>query len=139
METENWILNVLEHRSYLDGTHYYPKFESFLYSLGRLLKFCEDEALHRTLKPLLEERLQERIRLPGDAITLAMRIIACTSVGVLATADTQQLLSMQSEDGSWPVDSSSKNGSSACGGIEDRCVATILALKAITLAGRDLT
>ena len=54
------------------------------------------------LKPLLRERIYERVGTGGDVSALAMHIFVCASVG-LETSDTDKgaLLKFQLEDGSW--------------------------------------
>ncbi|KAI0809196.1 HAD-like domain-containing protein [Irpex lacteus] len=126
-DTEAWVCNALRHRSYLDGTRYYTLPESFLYSVSRLIKVCQDGALRKVLEPLLQERLQERIGLPSDIPALTLRVVACAAVGISPATDVQQLLSLQLEDGSWTsrkIDPSASN-------IGGRCIATALALKAV--------
>ncbi|KAI0089988.1 HAD-like domain-containing protein [Irpex rosettiformis] len=137
-ETENWLLDILRHRSYLDGTRYYPIAESFLYSLSCLLQFCpENESLHQALKLLLEVRLKEQIRLPGDVGALTMRILACTNVGIDPMMELQQLRLMQLEDGSWPETEPCRKIDSSAEDIKGRCVVTALALKAMAVAVKD--
>ena len=76
LPTQAWVLNVLKHRAYVDGTRYYASPESFLYFLSRLLSVTPDEELRRTFLPVLRERLQELVGTPGDSLALAMRISA---------------------------------------------------------------
>jgi hypothetical protein len=103
-----WVREVLYHRAYLDGTRYYATAECFLYFLSLLLDRSSDEELHALLKPLLKERLQERIGASGDALALAMRILACVSVGIKNAIDLQTLLSLQCEDGGWGLGEASR-------------------------------
>lgn len=129
--TQAWIFDVLKHRAYLDGTRYYAFAECFLYFLSRLLIVADSEMQAQFL-PLLKERLQERLGAPGDAIALAMRIIACTRVGIRDEVDTRRLLTMQSEDGSWAADAVYKYGKSGVG-IGNAGLSTALALDAICI------
>ncbi|KAI0064798.1 HAD-like protein [Artomyces pyxidatus] len=96
-----WVEGTLQHRAYLDGTLYYHTAESFLFFISRLLQSSDDKALHTRLAPLLKERLAERIGASGSALALAMRIIACASVGVRDELDLRGLLQLQLEDGGW--------------------------------------
>jgi hypothetical protein len=86
---------VLRHRAYLDGTRYYATAECFLFFASRLLDSSNDEDLHSLLKPLLKERVRERIGTAGDALALAMRILTCSSVGVRDEVDLRALLPLQ--------------------------------------------
>lgn len=99
--TQNWVLDVLKHRAYLDGTRYYKTPEAFLYFLTRLLHTTSEEEVHHLIRPLLQERLQERVGAPGDALALAMRVVACARVDICNAVDLRNLLTMQLEDGSW--------------------------------------
>ncbi|KAI0310794.1 HAD-like domain-containing protein [Amylostereum chailletii] len=128
--TQRWVFDVLKHRAYLDGTRYYETAESFLYFLGRLLKMTANGDVHRLFPSLLKERLQERIGAPGDALALAMRIVACATVGIRDEIDLRRLLAMQHEDGSWGPGGVYKYGSSGIS-IGNRGLATALALEAI--------
>ncbi|KAI0064799.1 HAD-like protein [Artomyces pyxidatus] len=96
-----WVQGTLEHRAYLEGTLYYQTAESFLFFVSRLLRSTDNEALRAQLAPLLKERLSERIGAHGTALALAMRIIACASVGVRDEVDLRELLQLQLEDGGW--------------------------------------
>ena len=125
-KTQAWVFEVLKHRSYIKGTRYYPMADSFLYAVSRLFQFCQDKVLHRSFKPILVERLQERIGLPGDVAELTLRILACAHIGISPVADVKQLLSLQLEDGSWTWSCRSDSG-----GQEERCLATALALECI--------
>ena len=130
--TQNWICEVLKHRAYLDGTRYYKTPEAFLYFLTRLLEAARDNDISRRIRPLLEERLQERVGAPGDALALAMRIVACARMGIRDTIDLRKLLSMQHEDGSWGPGEICKYGSSDIN-IGNFGLSTALAIQAIDL------
>ncbi|KAI0319615.1 HAD-like domain-containing protein [Amylostereum chailletii] len=129
--TQNWVFDVLKHQAYLDGTRYYTTAETFLFFLARLVKrTAAKEEVQRLFLPLLKERLQERVGAPGDAMALAMRIVACKSVGIRDEVDLRRLLSMQLEDGSWGPGNVYKYGRSGVG-IGNHGLATALALEAI--------
>ena len=76
--TLDWVLGVLTHSAYLDLTRYYETAESFLFFAARLLCTAHDDAALQTrLAPLLRGRvLAERAGYPGDALALAMRVLA---------------------------------------------------------------
>lgn len=125
-----WVHQVLLHRAYMQGTRYYSTPEAFLYFLGRLCQSVDDSVVQRDLRPLLAERVKERIGATGDALCLAMRLLICKSVGISNLVDLNTLLSMQLEDGGWPAGWMYRYGSS---GVEigNRGVTTALAVKAI--------
>ncbi|KAK7064910.1 alpha-D-glucose-1-phosphate phosphatase YihX [Favolaschia claudopus] len=131
--TLEWIKSVLRNRAYLDGTRYYANAECFLFFVVRLLLSTDNVALHGDLTPLLKERLQERIGIPGDAAQLAMRIIACASVGLRDDLDLSALLKFQCEDGSFELSWTYRYPSSGIK-IGNRGLTTALAIKAIESA-----
>ncbi|KAJ7901877.1 Haloacid dehalogenase-like hydrolase-domain-containing protein [Mycena olivaceomarginata] len=134
--TLQWICEVLKNRAYLEGTRYYETAECFLYFLSRLLLSSSDEALHAALSPILKERLQERIGVEGDALQLAMRIVACTSLGLRNTVDLRTLRGLQCEDGGFEIGWVYKYGSSNIK-IGNRGLTTALAIKAIEMSAAD--
>ncbi|KAF8210318.1 Haloacid dehalogenase-like hydrolase-domain-containing protein [Mycena galopus ATCC 62051] len=134
--TLQWICEVLRNRAYLEGTRYYETAECFLYFLSRLLLSSEDAALHEALGPLLKERLQERIGVEGDALQLAMRIVACSSLGIRDSVDLRTLRTLQCEDGGFEIGWMYKYGSSNIK-IGNRGLTTALAVKAIEMSTTD--
>jgi FMN phosphatase YigB (HAD superfamily) len=128
--TLKWVHEVLLNRAYLDGTRYYETAECFLYFMSRLLSSSGDPDLHALLKPVLKERVQERIGADGDSLALAMRILVCDFVGVRDEVDLRTLLTLQCEDGGWEVGWMYKYGSSGIS-IGNRGLATALAVKAV--------
>ncbi|KAI0029804.1 HAD-like domain-containing protein [Vararia minispora EC-137] len=130
LRTQSWVLDVLRHRAYLDGTRYYETPECFLFFFSRLLPRIVSYEGGKALRVLLRERLLERVGAPGDALALAMRIIACARVGIKDELDLRQLLPMQLEDGSWGPGSIYKYGSSGVR-IGNFGLATALALNAV--------
>ena len=131
--TLEWVLGVLEHRAYLDGTRYYETVECFLYFSARLLHKdkVRDEALHTRLAQLLRERVLERAGCAGDALALAMRMIAGAAVRLRLERDLAALLPLQYEDGGWGPSWIYKYGSSGIK-IGNRGLTTALALNAIS-------
>lgn len=128
--TLHWIREVLLHRAYLDGTRYYATPECFLYFLGRLLEISNDAYLAAYLKPLLIERVQERIGAEGDALTLSMRLCLCVYLGLRNDVDLRTLLPLQCEDGGWEIGWIYRLGSSGIR-IGNRGLTTSMAVKAI--------
>ncbi|KAG6897904.1 hypothetical protein C0992_009388 [Termitomyces sp. T32_za158] len=129
-KTLQWVQQVLRNRAYLDGTRYYETPECFLFFTSRLLANSGDQELHAMLKPLLKERVQERIGAKGDALALAMRIIVSDFVGIRNEIDLRALLPLQCEDGGWEIGWMYKYGSSGIR-IGNRGLTTALAIKAV--------
>ncbi|KAI0774629.1 hypothetical protein BD413DRAFT_472576 [Trametes elegans] len=114
-QTLAWVLSVLEHRAYAHGTLYYHGADPFLYFLARLLGVCRAaaRALRAELLPLFRARVAERFGEPGDALMLAMRLLAAAEAGLEGhRADLARLVGMQEPDGSWPVGWMYKYGAS---------------------------
>ncbi|KAH9069725.1 hypothetical protein EDB83DRAFT_396449 [Lactarius deliciosus] len=89
--TLDWVVGVLEHRAYLDGTRYYETAECFLFFAAQLLRATPDPYLHARLAPLLRVRTEERTGAAcGDA--LAMRVLSATVVGLRLAHDLALLL-----------------------------------------------
>ncbi|SRR6266446_1600367 len=128
--TLEWVLGVLEHRAYLDGTRYYETAECFLFFSARLLHRVRNEALHARLSQLLRDRVLERAGPSGDALALAMRVLVGAAVGLRLERDLAALLPLQCEDGGWEPSWIYKYGSSDIK-IGNRGLTTALALNAI--------
>ncbi|KIX92295.1 uncharacterized protein Z520_12041 [Fonsecaea multimorphosa CBS 102226] len=131
--TKAWVSDVLFYRAYLDGTYYYPSGDVFLYLFSRLLSANPESDIYRSTCALLRERLQERIGSPGDAVELAMRVIACLDMGLKNDVDLKKLEALQEEDGGWPIGWLCQTGKISLK-IGSRGVATALAVKAIEMA-----
>ena len=122
---------MLAYRAYLDGTRYYETAECFLFFAARLLRSARGDAtLHARLAPLLRERVLERAGCPGDALALAMRVLAGAAVGLRMERDLAALLPLQYEDGGWGPGWVYKYGSSGLK-LGNRGLTTALALNAI--------
>lgn len=126
--TLDWVLNVLQHRAYLSGTRYYQTAESFLYLFSQLLPHLHNR---NTLFPILRARILERAGAPGDALVLAMRVLAGMAVGVRLDREMAEMVLMQEEDGGWGACWVYKYGSSGIK-IGNRGLSTAFALKAIS-------
>ena len=100
-KTLDWLLGLLEHRAYLDGTRLYETAECFLFFAARLLRSTNDAQLHARLVPVLRARVLERVGCAGDALVLAMRVLAGAAVGLRMERDLAALLPLQCEDGGW--------------------------------------
>ena len=122
---------ILLHRTYIHGTRYYPSPDCCLYFFGRLLRSSDDIHLKATLAPLLKERTQERIGQSGNALDLAMRILACSSLELNCDLDRRALLDLQAEDGGWKAGWMYRFGSTGVR-LGNRGVTTALAVKALS-------
>ena len=98
-ETEDWILRILKARAFGDGTRYYPTCDFFLYFCSRLIKRAPH--LRRRFEPVLKECMLERTEAPGDALSLACRVIASARCGIKSRVDFEHLLALQEADGSF--------------------------------------
>lgn len=136
--TLEWVHEVLLHRAYLDGTRYYATPECFLFFISRLLGSSDSPELHQYLKPLLKERVQERIGAEGDALALAMRILVCKSVDIKDDIDLRALLPLQCEDGGWEIGWMYKYGASGVS-IGNRGLTTALAVNAMKVMEQSPT
>lgn len=108
--TLDWVYSILKHRAYVDGTLYYHGGDTFLFFLSRLLTISHP--VYSRFAPLFARRVFERSGADGDALALAMRIIAGAAVGVRMYVDHERLLKMQEEDGSFPLGWAYKYGGS---------------------------
>ncbi|KAH8988053.1 HAD-like domain-containing protein [Lactarius akahatsu] len=129
--TLEWVLGVLKHRAYLEGTRYYETAECFLFFASQLLRASTDARLHEQLAPHLRERILERAGAAGDALALSMRVLAGMAVGVRLEREVALLLPLQCEDGGWGPDWIYKYGFSGVK-IGNRGLTTAFALNAIT-------
>ena len=82
------------------------------------------------MKPLLKERIQERIGADGDALALAMRILVCKSMDIRDDVDYSALLHLQCDDGGWDICWVYQYGSSGIR-VGNRGLTTALAINAI--------
>ena len=117
----------------MDGTYYYPTGDVFLYLFSRLLAANLGSDIHRSTSSLLRERLTERIGTPGDALELAMRVIACIDMEARGyEVDLRRLEAMQEENGSWPVGWLCQTGKISLK-IGNKGVTTAFAVKAVEM------
>ncbi|KAI9150073.1 Short-chain dehydrogenase/reductase [Paramyrothecium foliicola] len=123
--------SMLLKRSYVAGTRYYTTADCCLGFIARLLRCSSDMHLHLTLGPLLKSRLRERVGQDGSALDLAMRIIACTQMGIACGHDRSELLRRQCQDGSWEQGWMYRYGSTGVQ-IGNRAVTTAMAVAALS-------
>lgn len=117
----------------MNGTRYYTTGDSFLFFVSRLLRTAPyDYHLQTSLHPLLNQRIQEQIGLPGDALSLAMRLQVCHAFAIENELDLQTLLGLQQTDGGWEIGYMYKYGSTGVK-IGNRGLTTAFAVKAIAL------
>ena len=127
-KTLDWVEQVLTNRAYIAGTYYYTTADLFLFFLSRLMHNSSE--VRQRLGPMLKERIVERVGAEADPLSLASRIIAACTVGIVDHRDLETLLSMQSEDGSWKNGWFYKFGASGIL-IRNDGVTTALAIRAI--------
>ncbi|KIJ34139.1 hypothetical protein M422DRAFT_182450, partial [Sphaerobolus stellatus SS14] len=98
-ESLEWVFNILQCREYLNGTYYYVTAECFLYFFSRLLSTMID--VSATTMKSFREAVRERFGMPGDGLTISMRILAAASVGLYNHSDISTLFKLQNQDGSF--------------------------------------
>ncbi|KFA54738.1 hypothetical protein S40293_00763 [Stachybotrys chartarum IBT 40293] len=125
------VRSVLLDRSYMEGTRYYPTVDCCLGFIARLLRSSSNPHLHETLGPLLESRLRERLGHGGSAMDLAMRIIACSQMGIACQGERGTLLQLQCADGSWEPGWMYRYGSTGVK-VGNRAVTTAMAVAALS-------
>ncbi|KAI0379279.1 HAD-like protein [Hypomontagnella monticulosa] len=104
-KTEEWVVSCLKNNACLNGGRYYSTPESFLYFVARLYTECIPSRLANDLD-VVKDRLEERLNVPTNPLSLALRILACQLVGIsekLYRKDFGILLSLQDRDGGWPA------------------------------------
>lgn len=124
-----WVYDILLYRSYAKFRYYFSP-EPFFYYLGRLLRCSTDHELHSRLKPLLKERIGERIGTDNNPLGLAIRVLLCEELGISNEVDYQTLLTLQQEDGSWGIGWIYQYGQSKTK-VGNRFVTAALAIKAV--------
>ncbi|KLO06674.1 HAD-like protein [Schizopora paradoxa] len=127
-ETLTWVLAVLDHRAYLEGTYYYIGGDAFLFFVSRLMGVAP--SVKERITFLFRERVRERFGKEGDALSLAMRILAASSVGIRDVVDRDVLLVTQELDGGFPIGWMYRFVNAGIR-IGNRGLATALAVKAI--------
>lgn len=127
-ETLDWVYGVLLHRAYLDGTRYYFGADTFLFFLSRLLS--ESPSVYTRFAPVFQERVKERMGATGDAMSLAMRIIAAATVKLQDKVDCETLLQTQEDDGGFPIGWMYKYGATGML-LGNKGLSTALAIQAI--------
>ncbi|KAF5348293.1 hypothetical protein D9756_010514 [Leucocoprinus leucothites] len=136
-KTYDWVYQILLHRAYLDGTLYYCSPDYFLYALNRLITYTRQagKPIPSDLFPLFQERCKERIGAPGDALAIAVRLIACHCAGIPVSEvrrDLCTLKTLQCQDGGWPFCGMYRIPSAKTV-MGNRGVSTAVAVKAIKL------
>ncbi|KAI3195435.1 hypothetical protein CBS147311_8115 [Penicillium roqueforti] len=82
-ETFDWVYQVLQTRTYIHGSAFYPLPEAFFFFLSRMMLRLKNHrpCVYIRMRGLLIKRLEERLSVPVDAASLAMRLIVCHQVG----------------------------------------------------------
>ncbi|KAI1099518.1 HAD-like protein [Jackrogersella minutella] len=104
-KTEEWVVSCLENNACLNGNRYYSTPESFLYFVARLYTECGPGRLANELD-VIKGKLEERLNMPTNPLSLALRIFACQLVGINRSyyrKDLEKFLSLQDRDGGWPA------------------------------------
>ncbi|KAH7081656.1 HAD-like domain-containing protein [Paraphoma chrysanthemicola] len=97
------IRNVLLNRAYIDGTAMYISAEPFLFFFSCLVAENPGAAELQALREPLALALRMRVGRRGDAFAVAVRVLACQSLGVWADSDIEHLKELQESDGGWEV------------------------------------
>lgn len=152
--TWNYLCDFLDFKAYEQGTYYYAPPEYFLYALARLVAYSQERGIplptmtkpansSRMTAPFLDlfkARCRSRVKTgPSDAMSLALRLIACRVAGIPAAdleSDAQNLRSLQEVDGGWPW-CEIYRAPSAEAAIGSRGVVTSFAVKALRMMGED--
>lgn len=92
---------MLLKRAFMKGARHYPFLGCCIGFICHLLGSSSDSELHGALGSLLKLRLLERLGQEGNAVDLAIRILACAAVDLPCEEDPQALLNRRYEDGSW--------------------------------------
>ncbi|KAF2867149.1 HAD-like domain-containing protein [Massariosphaeria phaeospora] len=128
------IHDVLLHRTYIDGTRYYPSADCCLGFFVRLLQSAPDDGhLQARLGPVLRSRVAERVGESGSPLDLAMRVLACDALGIEHGDDCRTLRRLQCQDGGWEPGWMYRYGSTGIK-IGNRSVTTALAVKAVAVS-----
>jgi len=130
-QTEKWLIETLDSNSYLTGSRYYQSPDSFLYFMGRLIKFPE---LAEKMKAKLAIHTQQRIEKTEYPLDLAMRTALADTLGVSNELEKQKLLQLQEQGGSWPADSLFHYGNQQ-GYFGSKAMTTAFSIKALETAG----
>ncbi|KAI1394185.1 HAD-like protein [Hypoxylon trugodes] len=104
-KTGEWVVNCLKNDACSNGNRHYSTPESFLYFVARLHTESSPSPFSKELE-LVKEKLEERLNVPSNPLSLALRIFACQLVGIseeLYRKDLQTLLALQDRDGGWPA------------------------------------
>ncbi|KZT68746.1 HAD-like protein [Daedalea quercina L-15889] len=135
-EALDWVIDVLSHRRYMNGSRYYTSPDVYLYFVSRLLDCRHDDHLHGRVMPIFLECIKERVGVPGDPMELAMRVIVWCRAGLSSNeVDMQKLLAMQLSDGGWAAGWLCRYGRLDIK-LGNRGFTTALAVKAIRLTSR---
>ncbi|EPS35187.1 hypothetical protein H072_11537 [Dactylellina haptotyla CBS 200.50] len=138
IKTYEWVYQILKNRAYLRGSLYYKTPDYFLWTVGRLITESAKakNPLPENIVNLFSERCRESLRTSGDALALAMRILACLSTGRIAKEelwrDIEELRSLQCADGGWPFCPMYRLPAAGAA-IGNRGLSTALAMKALKL------
>ncbi|KAL8673566.1 MAG: hypothetical protein Q9168_002020 [Polycauliona sp. 1 TL-2023] len=100
-KTEDYIVDYLHNGTYMNGSRYYSTPESSLYFVARLYAETHSKLLRERLSAI-KAQLQDRLNVPVDPLSLALRFFACRCVDMdpqVYRRDLETLMSSQDEDG----------------------------------------
>jgi len=134
MKNEDYMLEILKNKSYLNGSLYYDSPDTFLYCLSKLTRFKEiNERFGETLK----KEIKERIDSTDWPLDLAMRVSVANRLDINNDAEIEKLLNLQEKDGGWPIDSlyhyRRKPGRTRIGYFGSRSMTTAFSLEVLLL------
>lgn len=127
VDSENWVMEMLESKKYRNGSRYYHSPDTFLYFLARACKF--DDLKERFADQTAFE-LQSRIGTTRSPLDLAMRVTTAKRLGVDNYQEENELQNMQRTDGSFPSDAIYHYGSTA-GYFGSAIISTAFAVEAL--------
>lgn len=139
METENFVIETLKERTFLQGTRYYGSPECFLYFCLRLAQSMDSARRFETVQSILSElrlAIMELLEVETkDPLKVAMRILTLQGLGIGGVVEEKglmrKLLELQRDDGGWDAgDGLCRNGKSGVG-IGNEGVNTAFAVQAL--------
>ncbi|KAJ4304591.1 hypothetical protein N0V90_000117 [Kalmusia sp. IMI 367209] len=101
-----YIHGALVARDYTEGTRHYITAETFFFFLSQLIAANPNATEVQDLREPLQSALLTRVGVYDkmvDSLCVAMRVLACQSLGLNPEPDMSRLKAFQGEDGSWPL------------------------------------
>lgn len=101
--TREYLYRVLAAREFHQGTRYYHSPDTFLYFTARLVR--QFPSFHAQLERPLVDAVRERQGGSEYPLDLAQRVIISQWLRIDDGGESQKLIDLQQDDGSWPADS----------------------------------